>query len=194
MKRFLLAAILSVGAVAITSGQASARLLKCRCYNKCCTVCCKPYNAFSPSCCGWINFDGCCPQFGCNQGPPQGGFDQYCGDGGCGDGGCVAGNLPGGFGGPEYVPSQGGPAGPPQNGQLPAPGTQPFQAPTPMPLPPGSGARSSPVMFGPPVQPIRYPPVAQYGYGYQGGYPSPVPMGYPPMSYPVSYPGYGYQQ
>jgi hypothetical protein len=180
MKRFLLAAVLSVGTVVIPSGQASARLLKCRCYNKCCTVCCKPYNAFSPSMSGCINFDGCCPQFGCNQGPPQGGFDQCCGDGSC-----VAGNLPGGV---EYLPSQGGPSGLPQNGQLPAPGTQPFQAPTPMPLPPGSGAQSHPVMYGPPVQPIRYPPVAQYGY--QGGYPSPVPMGYPP----VSYPGYGYQQ
>jgi hypothetical protein len=190
MKQFLLAAVLSVGAVAFTNGQASARLLKCRCYKKCCTVCCKPYNAFSPSMSGCINFDGCCPQFGFHpQGPPQGGFDPSCGDGGCGDGGCVAGHVPGGWGGAEYLPSQGGPSGLPPGGQLPAPGTQPFQAPTPMPLPPGSGAQSSyPMMYGQPVQPIGYPPVPQYGY--QGGYPSPVPMGYGPASYP----GYWYQQ
>ena len=71
MKRFLLAAVLSVGAFALAGGQASAFPLRCKCYNKCCTFCVKPYNAFSPVCCGTLFCDGCCPQFGLPGQPGQ---------------------------------------------------------------------------------------------------------------------------
>jgi len=196
MKRFLLAALLSLGAVALTSSPASAYLFKCKCYKKCCTFCCRPYNAFSPSCCGTMFCDGCCPK-PCfqPQGPPAG----Y--DGGCPDGACCADGACGGapWAGPGYLPSAGGPAAqgpgaaggtaPAPGGQLPMPGNQPFQPPTPMPLPNGAGVQSYyPATYLPPVQPVVSP--AAYQYGYPPAYPPAGPMGYLPMNGP----NYWYQQ
>ena len=65
------------------------------------------------------------------------------------------------------------------------PGTQPFQAPTPNPLPNGTGVQSYyPLPYGAPVRPVGYP------YGYQPAYPPVPPMGY----LPPSAPNYWYQQ
>ena len=60
MKRILTAALLSLGALGLSATQASAFFWK-HCCNKCCTICVKPYNAFSPAAFGSICFDGCCP-------------------------------------------------------------------------------------------------------------------------------------
>jgi hypothetical protein len=189
MKRFLLAAVLSVGAIALTGGQAPAFPLRCKCYNKCCTFCVKPYNAFSPVCCGTLFCDGCCPQFGCRtqQYPagPGAGCEAGYPDGACADGSCGGGDA---CSSPAYLPSAGAPGsqapvmtGPATGRQLPIPSTTPFQAPAPLPLPNGSGAQSSyPLPFGAPVQPVAYP------YGYQA---------VPPMGYlPPNFPNYWYQQ
>src|SRR3954447_10347458 len=120
MKRFLLATVVSVAALALPSGQASAGHHH-HCYDKCCTFCCKPYNAFSPICCGTLFCDGCCPQFGCQMHQPPGGPGPYAG-GGCPDGVCPAGMGPDGicadgscggaggapWSGPGSLPSAGG--------------------------------------------------------------------------------------
>jgi hypothetical protein len=47
-----------------------------------CSVCIRPYNAFSPVCCGTMYCDGCFPFTGGPGGP-----------GGCGPGGCAPGGL-----------------------------------------------------------------------------------------------------
>ena len=61
MKKLISAALLSVAALGMTSSQASAwPLQKLFCKN-CCTVCVRPYNAFTPVCYGSICGDGCCP-------------------------------------------------------------------------------------------------------------------------------------
>lgn len=191
MKRFLLAAVLSVGTLALTSGQASAFPFRCKCYNKCCTFCVKPYNAFSPVCCGTLFCDGCCPQFGCKtQQFPAG----PCCEAGHPDGACADGSCGGGapWSGPAYLPSASGPGvqlpamtGPASDGQLPIPSTTPFQPPSPLPLPNGTGAQSYyPRPYAAPVQPVAYP------YGYQPAYPPVPPMGY----LPPNVPNYWYQQ
>ncbi len=202
MKRFLLATVVSVAAIALTSGQASAGHFH-HCYSKCCTFCCKPYNAFSPICCGTLFCDGCCPQFGCQMHQPPGGpgpaggagcpdgacaygagLDGACADGSCGGGAPWSGSayLPSGSGSDGQAPAMTGPA---TGGQLPMPGTTPFQAPTPQPLPNGTGAQSYyPLPYPAPVQPVAYP------YGYQPSYPPGPPMGY----LPPNLPNYLYQQ
>ena len=187
MKRFFLATVLSVTAVALAGGQASAFPLRCKCYNKCCTFCVKPYNAFSPVCCGTLFCDGCCPQFGCRtqqypQGLAPGGEAGYP-DGACADGSC-GGGAP--WSGPAYLPSASGPVdhspvmtGPATGGQLPIPSTTPFQAPSPLPLPNGTGTQSYySLLYGAPVQPVAYP------YNYQPAYPAVPPMGYLPPNFP----------
>lgn len=213
MKRFLLAAVLSVGALALSREPASAGYFH-HCCNKCCTFCCRPYNAFSPICCGTLFCDGCCPQFGCQMHNPPAGPGPYgdagcpggvcaaggvCPDGGFPDGACVDGSCGGGvpWSGPASLPAASGtdgqapattgPAtGPATGGQLPMPGTTPFQAPTPQPLPNGTGIQSSyPLTYSLPVQPSTYP--VSYPHGYQPAYP-PTPMGYPPLNLPNTYP------
>src|SRR5262249_48883912 len=62
MRKLLFLASLSLATVTVTATEAPAWFLSCcHCRNKCCTtICCKPYNAFSPVCCGNITTD-CCP-------------------------------------------------------------------------------------------------------------------------------------
>ena len=179
MRKLLLAAALSAGALCLNVGQASAGLFRCCCYKKCCTFCVKPYNAFSPVCFGSLCFDGCCPspQGCCNQGPPPG---ACCGDpcGGCGAG---PGFLPGG----PPAPTTGMPPAATQGGPQ-------FTPPAPQQLPQGTGARAYPAprSFLPPVQPVGYYP---YGYPYANpyaGYPAAAPMPVQPMAVP----SYWYQQ
>src|SRR5438067_10747813 len=98
MRRFLLAAVLGLGAVGLSAGPASAHhLLKCHCYKKCACICCKPYNAFSPVVFGNFCFEGCCPSFGCCQPPAPPPCPEPCG--GCADGSCGGCGGPGGPGG-----------------------------------------------------------------------------------------------
>jgi hypothetical protein len=90
MKKLLFAAVLSLAGLGLSTGQASAWLLHC---HHCCagsaTICCRPYNAFSPSIFGSITADGCCPiSFG-NHGPAYG-AGCYAGAPGCDGGGCGA--------------------------------------------------------------------------------------------------------
>lgn len=62
LKLFVLTA-LSLAGVALSAAPASAGWL-CRhfCHNRCSmTVVCRPYNAFTPVCCGSLVCDGCCP-------------------------------------------------------------------------------------------------------------------------------------
>jgi hypothetical protein len=186
MRKYLFAAALSAGALCLNVGQASAGLFRCCCYKKCCTFYCKPYNAFSPCCCGSVCFDGCCPptQPPC---PPQPTCcaDSFCGDG-CGGPG--AGFLPGLTPGAPTPPTTGAP----QQGT--PPGGQQFTPPPPQPLPNGAGAGARAYIparpFMPPIQPVGYAP---YPYPYANpyaGYPVVAPMGPAPMGVP----SYWYQQ
>jgi hypothetical protein len=167
-------------------------------------ICCRPYNAFTPFCCGSLHCDGCCPipqmpscpmmQCG-GPGPICSAMNPF--GGGCGE---MPMHLP--FGGAPVAmpPAHGAPPGlvaPPQG--PPAHGTPPGNwAPMPngVPMPPANGT---------------VPPVlnhtAQYPYGmpYYGvqpanyyGYPNPYsaagyyPGAYPNMPYPYYPYGYGY--
>jgi len=177
MRKFLLAAALSAGALGLNVGQASAGLFRCCCYRKCCTFYCKPYNAFSPCCCGSVCFNGCCPiqQQPC---PPP-----------CPPATCCADSC-GGCGGPGFLP--GAPTGPTM-GTPPTttPGGQQFTPPAPQQLPQGAGARGYlPARpFMPAVQPVGYYPyVYPYANPYAGYPAAPMPV------QPMNVPSYWYQQ
>src|SRR4051794_14937673 len=102
MRNFLLAAVLSAGALALAAGQTSAGMFGSHhCCDKCCTFCVKQYNAFSPVCFGSLCFDGCGPCCGQSAGGACGG-QPGCGqpagpsfspsfDSGCPDGSCQGG-------------------------------------------------------------------------------------------------------
>src|SRR5438046_6624672 len=98
MKKHFLVGYLSVAALALNGPAAQAGLLHhcCGCH-KCCTyLCVRPYNAFSPVCCGSVSCIGCCPMFG----GMGGGMD-------CGPCGPVGGGMPSCFNGccPSYSSS-----------------------------------------------------------------------------------------
>jgi hypothetical protein len=163
MKKLLFAALLSLAGVGLGTGQASAWL---RCHHCCAgtaTICCKPYNAFSPGIFGSITADGCCPITFSNHGPacPPPGFGPPmpppwwggpgccgpsvgCADGSCGHGGGAAVMAPPAHGTPTTLPAAGG--------------APTFQAPPPGPLP--TGAPPGAQMLGAPgVQPAGYGPM-----------------------------------
>jgi len=170
MNRIVTAALLSLGALGLTSGQASAFFWK-HCCNKCCTICVKPYNAFSPVAFGSVCFDGCNPIQSC---PPYFGGPSCCpAPAGCD--GCAPGHLP---------PSNPGPGAPHHPG--PGAGAPGFQSPMPAPLPPGTGA-------GAMYPNWSYPPqYGQYGMvqptGYRTAYYPNYYYGYGPMMPPGGYP------
>jgi hypothetical protein len=197
MKKIYAAAFLSLAVLGGSSGQAQAWGLcgSCRC---CCykySVCCKPYNAFSPICYGKLYCDGCCPA------PPPacpGAQGPHCMAGGCG---CDAGTL-GSL--PPSAMHQGGPAfngAPLPNGTAPAPT---YTAPPPTPVDdskplPNAGDSAPSVQVYP--NPLYYGMMQQAAYqpAYYGNYypaPSYYPAYYPnyygayPGYYPANVPGY----
>jgi hypothetical protein len=152
MRKLLLVALLSLAGVGLGTQKASAWGLCSKCFHHCCCstqICCRAYNAFSPSVFGTIYADGCCPiSFG-NGGPggpgcggPGCGGPGFCGGGPCGpDGGC---------GHAAMMPPGRGPAV-----MLPAGNGAPFQAPAP-----------APVSTGQPTGALMYPTGLQAaGYG-----------------------------
>ncbi len=179
MKKLLLAALLSLAGVGLSTGKASAWLFHCR---HCCagsaTICVKPYNAFSPSVFGSITADGCFPMAVVNHGPACGapgcGMPPYFGPMGCGMEGACCG---GGFAGPVGPTGPVGPGGPPQGVPTmlpPGAGVPNFQAPPPTPMPVGTPVGAQP--WGSPLQAAGY-------------YPGYAPM---PWMQPQGYPGYWY--
>jgi hypothetical protein len=92
MKKLLTLGLLSLAALAFTTGSASAWPFFGKCNQCCTTICLRQYNAFSPICCGDVNM-GCCPinlngccRFG------MGGGNQCYGGAGYGGGACYAGS------------------------------------------------------------------------------------------------------
>ncbi|HZU37358.1 MAG TPA: hypothetical protein VFA18_15650, partial [Gemmataceae bacterium] len=105
MKKLIVFASLSVAGLILSSSQASAWWCHHCCHdNKCCTtICLRPYNAFTPVCCGNLSCNGCCPinmtQGCCGNGA--------CGYGGYGYGGCGNGSCGPTCGGYAYGPTYG---------------------------------------------------------------------------------------
>jgi hypothetical protein len=140
MKKLLTLALFSLAGLGWSTGQAPAWFCCHKCCNKCSTtLCCHPYNAFSPVCWGNITCCGCCPlQFGCcppGLGPMTGGY----GNGGFGGGGW--GSSYDGFGG-ACDGTLGGCTSCPVD-QLPALATPKSGATTASPSTPSTGAPTS---------------------------------------------------
>src|SRR6266581_3639927 len=74
MRKLIWFGLLSLSALALSTQNSEAGLHHWRC-SRCCHkystyICCTPYNAFSPVCCGSICCNGCCPlQMGCFEAP-----------------------------------------------------------------------------------------------------------------------------
>lgn len=172
MKKLLAVAVVSVAAVGLSAGPASAW---CSCFHYKYCASAAQYNAFSPFCLSTVYGGKCghCKCFHvadvpCCNAPPAPCCGPVCGDGCCagpycGDGG-VIGQLPPAGG----APAQGGNGG------------QTFQPPMPSPLPgnPGPSSMMMPqrMPYGQ-VQAAGYRPMMYPGYGY-GYQPMPVPSGY----------------
>jgi hypothetical protein len=194
MKKLLTVAVLSLGLLAMAGGRASAGFLFHKCCGHCTTICCKPYNAFSPTCSGTICCDGCCP-INFNNAPAPAPAPCYpdCGPV-CADGACSAPLLPSGPA-PTHVPPASAPAG--GGGELKAP--TPAPSGTPM-------SQAYPYGYAPVHRVGYHPAYAGYGYpqrqgqGYNAGYgypqanvPSPYPYGSAPMqNYGAATPAYWY--
>src|SRR5262249_42641279 len=107
MKKLLLVGLLSAAVLTLNSPAAQAGIIK-RCLGRdCCkcsmSLCVRPYNAFSPVCCGCLTCMGCCPftggmdgGMGCGpMGPPAcmpscfNGCGPSCSSSGCCDTGCL---------------------------------------------------------------------------------------------------------
>jgi hypothetical protein len=171
MKKLLFLGLLSLASVAALppSAQAWFHHLCCHHCNDCTTtIRVRPYNAFSPICCGTLDCVGCCPMnFGCGQQPRCGPScfqsaccgPQSCFTSGCCDSGCLP---PAGQPMPQTAPGQPMPQG--------VPGQQ-FTPPNPQPLNPGAFMMpmQNPMAYGygyGPVQPVSYqqPMVNPYYY------------------------------
>ena len=189
MKKRLLTGLLSVLTLAL-NGPAAQAWFGCHkcCKSKCCmNICVRPYNAFSPVCCGNITtIGGCCPMFGGGMGGMggMGGGGPCCGpscmpscfSGGCApsyasSGCCDSGCLPPAAGAPA-PPAPNVPLSPMPNG----PGPQNFTPPMPTPMSSNSQQVPAPMAYG-------YSGVQTVGY--QPSYPA-----YQPSYYPGYYPGY----
>src|SRR5262245_56186770 len=131
MKKLYAVAYLSLATLGLASSDAfAAGCCRCKCKKHCCysySICCRPYNAFSPICCGNMCCDGCCgqcqPSCGCN-------LTLGCGcAAGCAGGDCSClGQLP--APGPAPV-GPGVPSPVASPAPAPAPGTPGFSAPMP---------------------------------------------------------------
>ena len=100
MKKLLALATLSLAVLGLSNSMASAWWFNPCCHKCCATICCKPYNAFSPCCPVTVRSHGCCPVLNC------------CGNGGCGNscysGGCDAGGCCGADGAVGQLPNMDG--------------------------------------------------------------------------------------
>jgi hypothetical protein len=154
MKKLFAASLLSLTVWALTTPDASAWWGFGHCCGRHCysySICCRPYNAFTPVCFGNLYCDGCCM-------PPNGMWQSACGQGnpwaGCGAGQPCDFECGGQLPAPEVI-EKGGP--PPA-----------FTPPTPTPM---SSAQPTALPYGM-VQP------AAYGQAY---YPNYYNAYYPPM-------------
>jgi hypothetical protein len=164
MKKLLALAALSVASLCMSTSTASAWIFNGCCHRCCATICCKPYNAFSPCCPVTIRSNGCCPVLNCC-GPAAYG----CGAGACGVGGCC-----GGDGAVGELPNIDGSGG--------------TVVGSPMPSAPGT-----PTTMAPPTMPAYTVPGWNGGMvpGMNTGYAAPMyNQGYMPSQYPAQYPGY----
>jgi hypothetical protein len=188
MKKKLLVGLLSAAMLALNGPAAQAGLLfghchgcgHCKCGKYSTYLCIRPYNAFSPVCCGSVTCIGCCPMMG-GMGFGMGGpeacmpscFNGCCGpsyaSSGCCDSGCL----------PPAGAVANGPAGQAPNAPLTpqpnGPTTPTFTAPGPTPIPTSQ----------------QWPAPLPYGYGVvqTAGYQQPYPVPQPAY-YPGYYPGY----
>ncbi len=188
MKKRILVSLLSVAALALNGPAAQAWFgfrHCCGCSKYSTYLCIRPYNAFSPVCCGSITATGCCPMFG---GMGFGGpgypppsmpscFNSCCApsysSSGCCDSGCLP---PAGAVAPVPNPQgQSLPPSPMPNG----PGGPTFTPPNPTPMPTSQHWQA----------PLPYNYGVVQTAGYQQPYPVPQPAYYPGY-YPGSYPGY----
>jgi hypothetical protein len=171
--KYFLVGLLSLATLGVSTPHASAFLFHCikqRLQDKRFTICCRPYNAFTPVCFGSITCNGCCPVQFC---PPQNCFPPAAmGPLWGGNGACCA---PGSHGEPmvNWAPGMSGFEG--YNGQ---------PSFTVQPGPASNG--TTPTFIPPPPTPVN--PASPMGMTYnaygvqQTGY------------YPMYYPSYGYQQ
>jgi hypothetical protein len=184
MKRLLIVTVVSVAALGMSAGRASA-WHSCGCCG--CTsmkFCCVQPNAFSPFCCSPAPSCGCCPGApiyfcgNCSMPCGCGGYPQVPAQGGCGYGGCGYGGAgypgyggcgyDGGYGAPAMAPSapmppaSGGSYTPPM--PMPAANGQTYGPPMPMPMPNGQS-----------YAPLPYPSVQPAGFGGPNGYNMMVP-------------------
>jgi hypothetical protein len=162
----------SLAALLLSVSDADALLFHhhCHCRHHCCDmrICCRPYNAFTPFCCGTMHCDGCCP-LPCAQASGCAAMPSY---------GCdMPAPVCGGFAG-ACAPGYGSPA---------MGGSMPVNLPPAMPMPSGV-----PVPLNPNVPPVlnhtaQYANPAMY-YGVQpvGYYPG-YYYGYQPSYYPAAY-------
>lgn len=181
-----LVGLLSVATLGVSTPQASAFLFHILHHRKCgrcaMTICCHPYNAFTPACFGHITCDGCCPIQSC---PPQNCLPPAClaplGPTHCGDP-CAPGQpyvnwAPHGIAGlplHQALQPNGQQAAPVTNGNGSTPN---FVPPPPTPANPGSPMPNGPVSYNP------------YGVQQTGYYP--MPAYYPAYNYPYNW---GYYQ
>ncbi len=94
MKKLTLAAILSLAVAAVWTTPSPAWTFGLIVHHGCCgcgchgcgfNICCRPYNAFTPVCCGTLCCDGCCPiNMGGGCGPAMAGPCGPCDGGACG--------------------------------------------------------------------------------------------------------------
>jgi hypothetical protein len=162
MKKMLPTALAALALMGLPARPASAHTFglfphSCGCGSCGCNFCIRPYNAFSPVCCGTVYCDGCTP-FGCGAPGclPYSGFPG-CGPGGCCDGGIVSQPMP--TGASQMYPT----------GAVPAMPVAPVPQALPNPLPKGPPAASA--GFGQPgIYPVSYSPGYYPAYGYGYGY------------------------
>jgi hypothetical protein len=160
MKKLCTIGILSLAALGVGAGQASAWHLLHHC---CCsyTVCCKPYNAFSPPCCTPCGKNWPC-DMGHFQPAPCFGMGGYGGCGSCGGGpamsppGVAPMQMPPATGAPNYMPPAPAEVGAPE-------ASMPMMPMMPYAMQGGAMPMQQPVAFQPPYMNMNYyPPQAYY--------------------------------
>jgi hypothetical protein len=185
MRKLLLAAVLGLAGVGLTTEKASAWIFPClfhswRCRD-CATLCIKPYNAFSPIAYGSICADGCFP---IAMRPP--GMCGFPPPPPCIEDGCMMNGAGCGLFGP-CAPPPGEPVASPPPAGAPASTAEPSKFPAAPP--PASGASISRGLSYP-VQAAAYYPGGYYPtnpYAYAPRMPAAPWTGYPGYT---AYPGY----
>jgi hypothetical protein len=161
MKNLLLSAFLGLAALMVTPAVSNAGTFGlftgcgcCGCCNKC-TFCVRPYNAFTPVCCGNITCMGCSPLMA-----PYGNYGGYGfgGDGACASAGCAPGET---ITNVQIQPST--PAAPSAPTKLTPQYAQPtplIPVPQPTAAPTGNGTSMAPNPYGTIQAGYYYPTVA----------------------------------